>query len=64
MNCTEDLLKFICHTLLENSGDDLKYVPKQKSSHCAERLQSMASIPFARVTYSVALDILNQVRKR
>ncbi|WOK94505.1 hypothetical protein Cni_G03209 [Canna indica] len=64
MNCAEDLLKFLCHSLLENSNEDVKYVLKKKDKQLTERLQSIVSSPFARITYSEALDVLNQVKDR
>ncbi|KAG1363413.1 Asparagine--tRNA ligase, cytoplasmic 1 [Cocos nucifera] len=62
MNCVEDLLKFICHSVLENCSDDIKFMSKSKDKDCINRLQSIGSSSFARITYAEALEVLNQVK--
>ncbi|XP_010927596.2 asparagine--tRNA ligase, cytoplasmic 2-like [Elaeis guineensis] len=62
MNCVEDLLKFICHSVLENCSDDMTFMSKYKDKNCINRLQSIGSSSFARITYAEAVEVLNQVK--
>ncbi|KAJ8499416.1 hypothetical protein OPV22_009968 [Ensete ventricosum] len=64
MNCAEDLVQSICYSLLETAGDDLKCVSKEIEKSCIKRLKSIVSGSFARITYSEAVNILNQVKDR
>lgn len=64
MNCAEDLLHSLCYSLLATAGNDLKFASKHIDSDCIKRLQSITSRPFDRITYSKALDILNQVSRK
>ncbi|CAL9768775.1 unnamed protein product [Musa acuminata subsp. burmannicoides] len=64
MNCAEDLLHSLCYSLLATAGNDLKFASKHIDSDCIKRLQSITSRPFDRITYSKALQILNQVKDR
>lgn len=61
MNCAEDLVQSLCYSLMETAGNDLKCVSKQIEKNCIKRLKSIVSGSFARITYSEALNILNQV---
>ncbi|XP_008800991.2 asparagine--tRNA ligase, cytoplasmic 2-like [Phoenix dactylifera] len=61
MNCVENFLKFICHSVLENCSDDIQYMSKHIDKDCIDRLQSIGSSSFARITYTNALEVLNQV---
>ncbi|XP_074563208.1 asparagine--tRNA ligase, cytoplasmic 2-like [Curcuma longa] len=64
MNCAEDYLKFLCQSLVDNSGDDLKYVSKTKDKEHTERIRALVSSSFARITYSQALEIVDEVKDR
>ncbi|URE47425.1 tRNA synthetases class II (D, K and N) [Musa troglodytarum] len=64
MNCAEDLVQSLCYSLLETAGNDLKCVSKQIEKNCIKRLKSIVSGSFARITYSEALNILNQVKDK
>ena len=61
MNCAEDFLKFIIHSVLHDCSDDVKLILKRIDKNCIDRLQSIGSDPFARITYSEALEVLNKV---
>lgn len=61
MNCAEDYLKFLCQSLVDTSGDDLNYVSKTKGKDYIERIQMIVSSSFARITYSQALELIDQV---
>ncbi|CAL9193031.1 unnamed protein product [Musa hybrid cultivar] len=64
MNCAEDLVQSLCYSLMETAGDDLKCASKQIEKNCIKRLKSIVSGSFARITYSEALNILNQVKDK
>ncbi|XP_042459416.1 asparagine--tRNA ligase, cytoplasmic 2-like [Zingiber officinale] len=64
MNCAEDYLKFLCQSLVDTSGSDLKYVSKTKDKECTERIRALVSSSFERITYSQALEIVDKVKDR
>lgn len=57
----EDCLKFLCHSILENCSDDIKFMSKHVDKDYIGRLKSIGSSSFARITYAEALEILKQV---
>lgn len=61
MNCAEDYLKFIIHSVLRDCSDDMRFISKRIDKDCIDRLQSIGSDTFARITYADALEILNKV---
>ncbi|ONK78200.1 uncharacterized protein A4U43_C02F15580 [Asparagus officinalis] len=60
MNCAEDCLKFLCHKFLESCPDDLILMSKRVDNNCTDRLKSVCSRPFPRITYTEALDFLKK----
>ncbi|KAG1330851.1 asparagine--tRNA ligase, cytoplasmic 2 [Cocos nucifera] len=62
INCVEDYLKFLCHSILENCSKDIKFMSKHMDKDCIDRLKSVGSSSFARITYAEALEILKQVK--
>uniref|UniRef100_A0A0D6QUQ7 asparagine--tRNA ligase n=1 Tax=Araucaria cunninghamii TaxID=56994 RepID=A0A0D6QUQ7_ARACU len=63
MNCAEDLLKFLSQWLLDNCVDDMKFMANQFDKTIFDRLRLIASTPFARITYTEAVDLLKKVPK-
>jgi len=64
MNCAEDFLKFIIQSVLHDCSDDLKHISKRIDKNCIDRLQSTSSEPFARITYTKALEVLKKVKNK
>uniref|UniRef100_A0A5B7BRA9 asparagine--tRNA ligase n=1 Tax=Davidia involucrata TaxID=16924 RepID=A0A5B7BRA9_DAVIN len=61
MNCADDLLKFLCKWVLENCSEDLTFVSKRIDKTVEDRLQSMTSSSFEKMSYAQAVEVLMQV---
>lgn len=61
MNCAEDYLKFLCRWLLQNCSDDMKFITKRIDQNIVDRLQSVPSCSFERITYDEAVTALYAV---
>ncbi|KAL3517878.1 hypothetical protein ACH5RR_020467 [Cinchona calisaya] len=61
MDCAGDLLKFICKWILDNCPDDLKFVSNRIEKDVVDRLQSVLSTSFEKISYAEAVEILKQV---
>ncbi|KAA8550553.1 hypothetical protein F0562_002237 [Nyssa sinensis] len=61
MNCADDLLKFICKWVLENCSEDLAFVSKRIDKTIVDRLQSMTSSSFEKLSYAEAVEVLKKV---
>jgi asparaginyl-tRNA synthetase len=62
MNCAEDCVKFLCKWLLENCAEDMEFMSKTFDKTAIDRLHLVASSPFARITYTEAIEILEKVQ--
>ncbi|KAL8500994.1 hypothetical protein ACS0TY_020542 [Phlomoides rotata] len=60
MECAIDFLKFICKWILENCAEDLKFVSKRVDKLVVDRLQLIATIPFEKISYTDAVEVLNK----
>ncbi|CAH9138710.1 unnamed protein product [Cuscuta epithymum] len=60
MNCADDLLKFICKSILENSTQNVKFLSKRVDKSITERLKFMTSCSLERISYSDAVKVLKQ----
>mmetsp|Transcript_39235 Transcript_39235/g.54481 ORF Transcript_39235/g.54481 Transcript_39235/m.54481 type:complete len:605 (-) Transcript_39235:57-1871(-) len=58
MRCAEDYVQFCCKYLLANCYDDLEFISKMYDKEAIPRLQAVASTPFARITYTAAVELL------
>ncbi len=58
MNLVEDFLKYLIHYCLEHCMDDLEFLTKMYDADLIERLKSVSSAPFERLTYTSAIEIL------
>ncbi|KAH9296290.1 hypothetical protein KI387_039878, partial [Taxus chinensis] len=61
MNCAEDYVKFLCQWLLDNCLDDMQFMAKMFDKTAIDRLRSVASTSFARITYTEAVELLEKV---
>ncbi|XP_059626258.1 asparagine--tRNA ligase, cytoplasmic 2-like [Cornus florida] len=64
MNCANDLLKFLCKWTLENCSEDLTFVTKRIDKTIVDRLQSMTSSSFKKISYAEAVEVLKQVTNK
>lgn len=60
MNCAEDFLIYLCHSILKHCLHDLQFMCKRIDSKCIERIESMGSSRFARISYTEAVEILKK----
>ncbi|MES2996401.1 MAG: asparagine--tRNA ligase [Verrucomicrobiota bacterium] len=58
MTLAEELVKFLVREMLENSGGDLEFFAKFVDKELIERLRFVAEKPFARVSYTDAVALL------
>ncbi|XP_057511967.1 asparagine--tRNA ligase, cytoplasmic 2 [Actinidia eriantha] len=64
MNCADDFLKFVGKWALENCSEDLKFLSKRVDHTIVDRLLLMTSMPFQRISYAEALEVLTQVKDK
>ncbi|CAH9138709.1 unnamed protein product [Cuscuta epithymum] len=64
MNCADDLLKFICKSVLENSTQDVKFLLKRLDKNITDRLKFMTSCSLERISYSDAVKVLKQATEK
>ncbi|MDY0198367.1 MAG: asparagine--tRNA ligase [Tenuifilaceae bacterium] len=61
MDLAEDFLKYLIRYALEHCKDDLEFLNKMWDNELLERLSSVASNSFERLTYTKAVEILEKV---
>lgn len=61
MNCANDYFKFLCKWVLENCSEDMKFVSKRIDKTSIDRLESMISSSYEKISYMEAVDILKKV---
>ncbi|KAK1428517.1 hypothetical protein QVD17_17352 [Tagetes erecta] len=61
MNCAEDFLKFVSNWVAENCYENLYFLSKRVDKTILDRLNSLASIVFEKITYTTAVEVLNKV---
>ena len=64
MDCAEAFLQFTLNYVLENCQEDLEFFDKFVENGLIERIRHVASTPFARLTYTEAIDILLKADKK
>ena len=52
MNCVEDYVKFLYKWIFENCSNDMKLLAKRIDKTSMDRLRSVASSTFERLTYT------------
>lgn len=60
MDCAEEYLKYCVRYAMEHNLEDLEFFDKQAESGLIARLKNLLAEPFARVTYTEAIDILQR----
>ena len=63
MDCIEDFLKFAVQWALEHNRDDLDFFDERVEKGLVARLQAVLTGPFARVSYTEAIEILERDMK-
>ena len=60
MALAEEFVKYLVQYALDNCMDDLKFLNSKYDDGLIERMQSVLGIPFQKVTYTEAVDILEK----
>ena len=60
MNCAEAYVKFLSQWLLDNCYDDMEFMADKFDKGCINRLKMVASTPFERITYTKAVELLEE----
>ncbi|MDA8773535.1 asparagine--tRNA ligase [Chlamydiia bacterium] len=63
LNSIESYIKYVTKSILENCMEDLNLFNKFISPGIIERHQELLNSPFARISYTEAIDILKQAEK-
>ncbi|MBA0810387.1 hypothetical protein Gohar_002389, partial [Gossypium harknessii] len=63
MNCAEAYVKYMCNWLLDKCLDDMQFMAKSYDKGCIDRLRMVASIPFVRISYTEAVELLEEAVK-
>ncbi|MFM8432033.1 MAG: asparagine--tRNA ligase [Bacteroidota bacterium] len=64
MDLAEDFLKYLVSYALENCADDLEFLNNMYDKALIERLRSVVSQPFERLSYTKAIDILQSCSQK
>eukprot|EP00271_Cylindrocystis_brebissonii_P006028 TRINITY_DN18561_c0_g2_i3.p1 TRINITY_DN18561_c0_g2~~TRINITY_DN18561_c0_g2_i3.p1 ORF type:complete len:618 (+),score=111.97 TRINITY_DN18561_c0_g2_i3:170-2023(+) len=64
MNCAEDFVRFLCQWLLDHCLDDMEFFAKHYDKKAVERLKLVASSRFGRITYTEAIELLQNVKDK
>ena len=62
MNCAEAFLTYCLKKVLGSCADDLAFLAKHYDAELINKLQHVTSTPFARVTYTEAIQILSDAK--
>ncbi len=60
MELAEEFVKYLVQYALDNCADDLRFLNDKYDDGLVERLRSVLGIPFERVTYTQAVEILEK----
>ncbi|KAG6428631.1 hypothetical protein SASPL_112884 [Salvia splendens] len=63
MNCAEAYVRFLCQWLLDNCYDDMEFMTKHVDKSALERLKMVAGSKFEKITYTKAVEILEEAAK-
>lgn len=64
MNLAEDFLKYLIQYALDNCSDDLEFLNNMYDKELLNRLRSVVSQPFERLTYTKAIEVLQSSGKK
>lgn len=56
-------MKFMCQWLLDNCLEDMEFMADKFDKTCIDRLRMVASTPFERVSYTEAVELLEEAVK-
>ncbi|GMN63871.1 hypothetical protein TIFTF001_032940 [Ficus carica] len=63
MKCAEAYVRYLCQWLLDNCYDDMEFMADKFDKGCINRLKMVASTPFERITYTKAVELLEEAVK-
>ena len=63
MKCAEEYVRYCCNAVLERSLDDLQFLASRFDKDAVDRVRAVASSSFARVSYTEAVALLQEVRR-
>ncbi|EXB24684.1 Asparagine--tRNA ligase, cytoplasmic 1 [Morus notabilis] len=63
MKCAEAYVRFLCQWLLDNCYDDMEFMADKFDKGCINRLKLVSSTPFERITYTKAVELLEEAVK-
>lgn len=63
MNCAEAYVKYMCKWLLDKCLDDMELMAKLYDKGCIDRLRLVSSSPFERISYTEAVQLLEEAVK-
>lgn len=61
---SQDLLRYICKIVLEECADDMGFFNQFIAPGCIERLEKLIDAPFEMLTYTEAVELLQQSTKK
>ena len=62
MDLAEEMLKYLIRYVMDKAKDDLEFLTGLYDKELLNRLQHVVSQPFARITYTQAIDILKEAK--
>ena len=63
MSLAEDYVRYCCQYVLDNCAQDLAFFEKMVDKTCVTRLKQVAETPFVRITYTKAVEMLQEAIK-
>lgn len=64
MNYAESYVKFLCKWLLDHCLEDMEFMVKNVDKTAIERLKLVSSMPFERISYTKAVQLLENVTEK
>ncbi len=56
-------MRFLCQCLLDNCLDDMEFMADKFDKTCIDRLRMVSSTPFKRISYTEAVELLEEAVK-
>merc|ERR1711907_502242 len=63
MRCAEDYVRYCCQYLLDHCRADMEFFQKNVDKDCISRLENVIESPFQRLSYTEAIELLQQTVK-
>ncbi len=60
----ESFLKYVCKAILDERGDDMAFFAQRVNKQAIERLEGIVNMPFERIDYGEAVQILKRAPKK